>query len=371
MGASLYWGTRYHTGRCSASYRRWSCEEDSGAVQLWHTEDPEDGMEALTTSATRLAYPGRQAPVSFRCLLDEQPADLLPRSALAELQGLRVARGLVLSPCCQFFSNDLRRLPFVERFYSICDTLWALDPATNGLCPFWLGGNFLRWLGTTRPGEPPSRDMPVQVASVLRFAELLVARDYKARRQQEWVKTIAQQGAFFRERGYVPLRRLLHPFYLASLRHYYRNLINTGAFRPGEGEYSSRLWMHNEVTTRFFHHQLSSVVSDITGEPAQPSYAYVCAYLGGAELPKHTDREQCEFTISLCIDFIPEPPGVTGWPLYLETKNGPVAIQQALGDGLLFLGRELPHYRQPLPLGCTATSVFFHFVRRGFTGKLD
>jgi hypothetical protein len=310
-------------------------------------------------------------PVSFRCLLDEQPADLLPVWALDKLNRLRGSRGLMLNPCCQFDSDDLRRLPFLDRFHFAEETLWSLDPGTNALLPFGLSARFRSFLGDTRPGETAPRDVPAHVAAVLQFAGLLVDRGYKSRRQREWSKEITERSAFFRKHGYVTLRNLLHPFHLASLRQYYRELTKAGEFKPDEAQGSKRVWMHNEPMSRFFHHQLTTVISDLAGEPVQPSFAFVWCYRGRSELPKHLDREQCEFTVSLCVDFTPEPQGSTRWPIYVETEQGLVTIQQALGEGLLFRGRDLPHYRNSLPPGCTSTSVLFHFVPRGFTGPFD
>jgi hypothetical protein len=312
-----------------------------------------------------------RSPILFRCLLDEQPTDLLPKPALATLRTLRAAGDLVLNPYCQLSSRDLHRLPFLDRFLSAPETLWILDPATDALLPFWLGTNSLRLLGQTQPGHPPPEDIQPKFVSVLRFADLLVARNYRARRRQAVAQTVARAATSFQQNGFALLTSLVHPFHLAALRRYYRDLANAGAFHPGEGQYSKRSWMHNETVARFFHHQLTSIVAAITREAVRPSYVYIASYGRGADLPKHTDREQCEFTISMCLDFIPEPRDVTGWPLYLETKSRRVVIQQALGDGLLFRGREIPHYREPLPHASTSTSIFFHFVRCNFVGSLD
>ena len=102
----------------------------------------------------------------------------------------------------------------------------------------------------------------------------------------------------------------------------------------------------------------------------KPSYTYFGAYQAGAELHKHTDRAQCEYTVSLCIDYSPEPENETPWPIYVETPDGEVATYQSIGDGLLFKGRELPHYRHKLEEGSSSTSIFFHYVDADFQGSL-
>jgi hypothetical protein len=122
---------------------------------------------------------------------------------------------------------------------------------------------------------------------------------------------------------------------------------------------------------RYFHHQITHALSDIVGEPIRPSYVYLASYLSGAELKKHTDREQCEFSVTLCLDYSPEPELATPWPIRLDTSEGTVAAYQALGDGLVYRGTKVPHYRDVLAAGHTSTSIFFHYVPVDFSGSLD
>jgi hypothetical protein len=128
---------------------------------------------------------------------------------------------------------------------------------------------------------------------------------------------------------------------------------------------------HNEGVARFFHHQIANAISAIAGEPVKPSYVYFASYLSGAELKKHTDREQCEFSVTLCLDFSPEPVGATSWPIRVDTPGGTATICQALGDGLVYRGTKVPHYRSVLSEGRTSTSIFFHYVPADFSGPLE
>src|SRR5436190_6102672 len=172
-------------------------------------------------------------------------------------------------------------------------------------------------------------------------------------------------------RGSTRRAGLIHPFHLAALRRYYRQLIRTRQISLGDEQSPRRYAAHNESVARFFHHQLTSSVAAIAGEPVNPSYVYVGSYQSGAELEKHTDREQCEFSISLCLDYWPEPQNETPWPLKLQTDSGEVAVFQGIGDGLVYRGPEVPHWRDRLPDGHTSTSIFFHYVAADFAGPLD
>ena len=177
-------------------------------------------------------------------------------------------------------------------------------------------------------------------------------------------------AALFQKKGYALLSGLIHPFHVAALRRYYRYQIRSGAIQLGDGQSPLRYRAHNEPVARFFHHQIAATLSAVAGEPLKPSYVYLASYLAGAELKKHLDREQCEFSITFCLDFSPEPELAAPWPISLDTPAGTVTVYQALGDGLAYRGTRLPHYRSKLGQGHTSTSIFFHYVRQGFSGSL-
>ena len=183
-----------------------------------------------------------------------------------------------------------------------------------------------------------------------------------------WSDTSASQ---FQAKGYAPLPGLIHPFHVAALRRYYRQQIRTGAIHLGDRQSARRYIAHNEPVAKFFHHQLTSTLSRIAGRALKPSYVYLASYLSGAELKKHTDREQCDYSITFCLDYSPEPKLATPWPICLQTPRGTVTVYQMLGDGLAYRGTQLPHFRAPLPEGRTSTSIFFHYVTAEFAGPLD
>jgi hypothetical protein len=59
--------------------------------------------------------------------------------------------------------------------------------------------------------------------------------------------------------------------------------------------------------------------------------------------------------------------------LYLENPRAPeamLAADLALGDGALYRGQEVFHYRDALPEGRQATLLFLNHVRKGFAGPV-
>jgi len=203
------------------------------------------------------------------------------------------------------------------------------------------------------------------------MADILVSEGRNGPGEVERGEMSKKAAAVFREKGYAPLPGLIHPFHIAALRRYYRYLIRTGAIRLGDRQSARRYVAYNDPVARFFHQHITGTLSAVAGETLKPSYVYLASYLSGAELKKHVDREQCEFSITLCLDFSPEPALATPWPIQLETPTSKVAVCQSIGDGLAYRGTRLPHYRDKLGEGQTSTSIFFHYVAADFAGSLD
>jgi hypothetical protein len=316
-------------------------------------------------------------PGQFHCLLDELPLHLLPQRQLERQSSRGVGEELILNPQCSVLPAG--QVPaelephrdLLENFNLQGTVAWVRDPATGALRPFWLGRRLEAVVSRLRAGERAPASLPPDVRVLLAGAGILTPADYVERRLAEWAEVVSKGAAQFREKGYVPLRNLIHPFNLAALRRYYRHAIRRGAIRLGDEQSSRRYVAHNESVARFFHQQIANAVSVIAGEAIKPSYVYLASYLSGAELKKHTDREQCEFSVTLCLDFSPEPELATPWPIRLDTGKGTVAVYQALGDGLVYRGTKLPHYRHALAEGQTSTSIFFHYVPADFSGPLN
>jgi len=317
-------------------------------------------------------------PQQFHCLLDELPLHLIPPRVLdGERRRDLLSQPLFLNPQCSVLPAgevpvELQaRRDLLEDFYLQSTIAWVSDPASGCRHPFWLGPRFEALVSQLRAGEPAPASLPDDARFLLAVAGILTPAEHAERRLAEWTEMVSTQARAFQENNYTPLGNLIHPFNLASLRRYYRQAIRRGTIWLGDEQSSRRYVAHNERVARYFHHQIANVVSAIAGEPVKPSYVYLASYLSGAELKKHTDREQCEFSVTLCLDFSPEPELATVWPLRLDTAEGTITVYQALGDGLVYRGTKVPHYRSVLKEGYTSTSIFFHYVGADFSGRLD
>ena len=331
-------------------------------------------MEKLMANSA--AVPEAELPASlFYCQLEKQPDHLVPQYALAA--GRQDPEDLPLNPDCVFTESG--ELPSrlsesassTEKLALQGHVAWVPHLATRQLQPYWLSHELRDRLEDLRSGKGSSSDISPDAWAALATAGVLVKPSDAVAESRRWTETLARAAREFQEREYVPVSGLIHPFHVAALRRYYRHRVRTGGMVLGDGQSSRRYVAHNDGVARFFHRQLTSAMSAVAGEAVKPSYVYVASYQGGAKLDVHTDRLQCEFSITFCLDYAPEPQLATPWPLKLHTKTGIVTVYQAIGDALLYRGRSVPHSRDTLRQGQTSTSIFFHYVKEGFSGTLD
>lgn len=309
----------------------------------------------------------------FYCLLDALPWHLIPRPAMnANPSG--GGERFFLNPECLLCSDGQVPNAFLNCKELLCGfasqgtMAWVRSP-DYGWLPFWLGPRLEAVVRSLHAGELWRRDFSPQDLDLLVAARILLPSADTRSLQRD--KLLVKSGAMLREKGYAPLSELIHPFHVAALRRYFRFLIRTGKIRLGDRQSPRRYVAYNEPVARFFHRQIAATLSAVAGEPLKPSYVYMASYLSGAELKKHTDRAQCEFSITLCLDFSPEPELETPWPIHLEAADGIVTVCQAIGDGLAYRGTRLPHYRGVLGEGHSSTSLFLHYVPEDFEGSLD
>lgn len=316
-------------------------------------------------------------PGQFHCLLDELPLHLIPRRQLEFQRQSLSHQPLFFNPRCSLLSpgqvpKELEsHRPLLENFNLQGTVAWVRDPATGSLSPFWLGPQLAALVERLPPGEPLSRSFPKDASFLLAASGILMREGEAERRIAEWNEVVKKGVQLFREKGYLPLGNLIHPFNLAALRRYYRRAVRQGAIPLGDEQCPLRYGVHNESVARFFHHQIANAVSAAVGEAVKPSYVYLATYVSGAELKKHIDRQQCEFSVTLCLDFSPEPDLATTWPILVDTPAGTVKVYQTLGDALVYRGTKVPHYRNALAEGHMSTSIFFHYVPADFSGPLD
>jgi hypothetical protein len=251
--------------------------------------------------------------------------------------------------------------------------VWLTD-ARSGVSARYEAGSLEAALRRCVPGAAAPPLDPAARAQLRRAGVLVTPREL-AQTAADRARELTEASRCFAAQSYTVVPALAPRALLPELQRYYAALIDEGHVPFGDSQVPGRYFLHNEVVGRMFLTALADTVQTVAGVALKPAYAYFASYRDGARLAIHIDRPQCEVSISLLLDYQPSSDGASPWPLWVsrtpDDESSRVAIHQRIGDGILYRGPELYHWRTPLAAGHRSTHLFLHYVRPDFQGSID
>jgi hypothetical protein len=318
-------------------------------------------------------------PVWYSCDVLNPPLDLVPRRSRSSIESQGDLHHLVVNPTLRHFGHDgppssMRgRVKLRNRFQPDRSWLWLQDnePCSPSLYSY-SPDNGLD-VDDLVAGEAVTDRLDSSTRQRLLTAGVLQTAGDVARRRENRQARIAKAGGELRDRRYTVLDRVISPLQIAAARRYYREAIGEGFLVPGDKDWPNRPFSSRDPIGNFFHAQMNDLISEIAGVSLKPSFSFFASYRTGAELPSHKDRDQCEYAISILLDFAPEPADLSPWPIFVQPPDAPAAtpISLGIGDAVLYFGREVRHHREVLAHAEYCSCWFFFYVDQNFDGPLD
>jgi hypothetical protein len=122
--------------------------------------------------------------------------------------------------------------------------------------------------------------------------------------------------------------------------------------------------VRDDAFSTYGHHASESLlemllpkVQDISNKKILPTYSFYRNYYKNSVLKKHTDRPECEISVTLCIASEGDD-----WPIWLEDLNGKeTSVDLNPGDMCVYKGMDCPHWREPYT-GRKQIQTFLHYV---------
>ena len=131
-------------------------------------------------------------------------------------------------------------------------------------------------------------------------------------------KGILDQSYTFNEFTPVVVQDIITEQAIEVFKRYYRDCFSKSIFPLGDRQ-SNRYKAHNEPMSRLLQYEIHPLIEHILGKKVRPTYTYLSAYVKDADLPAHTDRADCEYTVSFVID----KPNNTNWNIYFHKIKQP------------------------------------------------
>lgn len=173
----------------------------------------------------------------------------------------------------------------------------------------------------------------------------------------------------FIETGYTVLRKAVPPLFCRFVAEQY-NMMLSNDMIPYDEKHGERGNLEYGVEQSYYAYALPVTEALLTmllptvakeiGAELLPTYSYSRVYLKGAQLKRHTDRPNCEVSVTLAVAGQAARP----WPIFLQSKDGQtVEVALEAGDMLIYAGPDMPHWREPFD-GDWQLQVFLHYVRK-------
>ncbi|HEV7642727.1 MAG TPA: hypothetical protein VGO50_02185 [Pyrinomonadaceae bacterium] len=342
-----------------------------------------DARELLTRSGVLVTAENVPEKPLFSCPLDG--------IEIGAANGINAANAAQVNPTFRFEPFDLssfRALIADKHFSPYLPTAWIKSAGTRLDLGYWLTTEQASAVSQLRAGGPVPADIDPDLRAKLAAAEIIIEADSYSEKEKNAAGRIEEAKKLFLQDKYATLRNVIPAPHIRSMQAFYRAYTAQGFMPFGDSVVKRRFRQANEPLARFFHRSLTPLMSKLVGAEIKPSYCYAASYREGADLRPHVDREACEYSFSLQVDYEPEPAdGISPWPLWLSTRilyenveNGHSlewsdcppddkterSILLGNGDCLAYRGRALAHYRYELPQGHRSTSLFFHYVPLDF-----
>jgi hypothetical protein len=292
----------------------------------------------------------------------EVPGDVRLDPRLRTEAGARATSqaGLRLARDCRL-QRGAPRTSDTEAFLPDGEILWACPPDSGISLPYTLGATLAGPVRDLLRGRRDVSSLPAAVAAALERIGALDPPGGRSRRRAAWLGRLRDWRRELRATGYVVLRGLFSPVFLAAVRDYYRRLLDEGYAPRAEQRRGGAPMLYDEPLLGFLADRLAPVVARITGERASPTFAFLREYEPGAILASHRDKAVCRWNVDMVLGGVPWPERRNAWPLWIGVRGGARAVRLGLGDGLLYPGTDLRHWRRAQPPRQTTVLACLHY----------
>jgi hypothetical protein len=143
----------------------------------------------------------------------------------------------------------------------------------------------------------------------------------------------------------------------------YEYIGDTIIYQDVEPQVNGSISRINYPHYRYIHSQIRLILEDLFGRKLYNTYYYDRFYFPGLDLVKHVDRPSCEISVSVNVSSTLG----SDWAFWAETPNGTKSFNTNPGDGIIYKGCEIPHWREKMPTpwfkkDAYYHQIFFHYV---------
>ena len=157
----------------------------------------------------------------------------------------------------------------------------------------------------------------------------------------------------------ISVKNFIDPTTVTTISQYFENRILRGEWTSSkEVNDITKFYYYAdpliEVVLKACKHNVETAVKKVL----LPTYSYSRIYQPGEELKPHTDRQSCEYSVTVNVA---NKGGVS--PFFTQYQDNPVQEHMLNpGDAIIYKGCEVRHWRNPIEENCLNIQFMLHYV---------
>ena len=162
----------------------------------------------------------------------------------------------------------------------------------------------------------------------------------------------------FQQKGFEVVKGFIPPFFSTYLRNYFTLRTQNDPSLGGDTQAPNSHCVYGDPAFDMVMAMSTQDIGKIVGKNLVPQYTYARIYKTGSVLERHSDRPECQYSITLCLGGVYDKQ----WPIWIEDYDGNVhRVGLDEGDMVVYHGTELEHWREKFE-GNMQYQLFMHYV---------
>ena len=161
----------------------------------------------------------------------------------------------------------------------------------------------------------------------------------------------------FQDQGFQKVKGFIPSFFSTYLRNYFTLRVQNDGLK-GDPQAPNSHCVYGDPAFDMAMYMSTEDIGKIVGKNLIPQYTYARIYKNGSELKIHTDRPECQYSVTLSLGGEYEKP----WPIWIKDYAGNMnEVPLDEGDMVVYHGTELEHWRDKFE-GTAQVQLFMHYV---------
>ena len=162
----------------------------------------------------------------------------------------------------------------------------------------------------------------------------------------------------FQEKGFQKIKKFIPSFFSTYLRNYFTLRAQNDPSLRGDEQAPNSHCVYGDPAFEMVMAMSTEDIGRIVGKNLIPQYTYARIYKNGSDLKIHSDRPECQYSVTLCLGGEYEKP----WPIWIKDYAGKShEVPLDVGDMVVYHGTELEHWRDKFE-GNMQYQLFMHYV---------